>query len=169
MRPEPTQPKPSEKRRPLPAVPQPGYSSPDLLRAATAILADLSALDPRLHLSACATAHLAPGVAAWLERDVPPAAVRHALTSGLPPEGRHSPHHPAAVLAYRLTTELPPPPPFRAPEAPEPVRHPLQNCDHCDRAFTRSPAAPICPPGMPGQAATLSARSRTLPGRRCGN
>ncbi|MFE3738932.1 helix-turn-helix domain-containing protein [Streptomyces sp. NPDC059134] len=131
---------PRKKRRPLPAVPQPGYSSPDLLRAATDLLAGLRVHDPRFLLSACDTSHLAPGVAAWLERDVPPDAVCHALTADLPPEG---PRRPAALLAYRLTAQLPPPPPFRAPAAPEPVRHPLQNCDHCDRAF-RAPEAGRC-------------------------
>ncbi|MFJ7996671.1 helix-turn-helix domain-containing protein [Streptomyces sp. NPDC096310] len=139
-RPERTRPAPVRKKRPLPAVPQPSGSSPDLLRAATEVLADVRALDPRLHLSACDTAHLAPGVAAWLERDVEPAAVCHALAGDLPPEG---PRRPAALLAYRLVAQLPPPPPFRAPAASEPVRHPLQNCDHCDRAF-RAPEPGRC-------------------------
>ncbi|MFC9608608.1 helix-turn-helix domain-containing protein [Streptomyces niveus] len=149
--PEPARPAP-RKRRALPAVPQPGYSSPELLQAATNLLADLRALDPRLLLSACDTAHLAPGVVAWLERDVPPAAVCHALATDLPPEG---PRRPAALLAYRLTAQLPPPPPFRAPAAPPPVRHPLQNCDRCDHAFRAAepgrcggcrPAAPAAGP-----------------------
>ncbi|MGW2260401.1 helix-turn-helix domain-containing protein [Streptomyces sp. NPDC001780] len=135
MRPTPP-PRPApRKKRPLPAVPQPGYPAPDLLQAATDLLTDLRVHDSRLLLSACDTAHLAPGVAAWLERDVPPAAVTHALISDLPPEG---PRRPAALLAHRLTTKLPPPPPFRAPAAPPPVVHPLQTCDGCDRAF-RSP------------------------------
>ncbi|MFD3917754.1 helix-turn-helix domain-containing protein [Streptomyces sp. NPDC058595] len=145
--PEPTRPAP-RKKRPLPAVPQPVSSSPDLLRVATDVLTDLRALDPRLLLSACDTAHLTPGVVAWLERDVPPAAVRHALTTDLPPEGPRRPaallaHRPAALLAHRLTAQLPPPPPFRAPAAPPPVRHPLQNCDRCDRAF-RAPEPGCC-------------------------
>ncbi|MFI6702845.1 helix-turn-helix domain-containing protein [Streptomyces sp. NPDC050509] len=138
--PERTRPAPPRKKRPLPAVPQPGFSSPELLRAATEVLADLRALDPRLLLSTCDTAHLAPGVAAWLERDVPPAAVCHALAADLPPEG---PRRPAALVAYRLIAQLPPPPPFRPPAALEPVRHPLQNCDRCDRAF-RGPEPGRC-------------------------
>ncbi|MBP2054891.1 hypothetical protein J2Z21_007901 [Streptomyces griseochromogenes] len=73
--------------RPLPAVPHPAYPSPTLLQTATDLLAGLRHLDPRLLLSTRDTAHLTPGVAAWLERDVSPAAVRHALTSDLPPEG----------------------------------------------------------------------------------
>ncbi|MEU2880653.1 helix-turn-helix domain-containing protein, partial [Streptomyces sp. NPDC007070] len=50
---------------------------------------------------------------------------------------------PAALLAHRLTAQLPPPPPFRAPAAPPPVRHPLQTCESCDRAF-RSPHPGHC-------------------------
>lgn len=92
--------------------------------------------------SVCDTARLAPGVAAWLERDVDPAAVRHALTADLPPEGVR---RPAALLAHRLAAELPPPPPFRAPAATArpPARHPMQNCDGCDRGF-RAPRPGRC-------------------------
>ncbi|GGT23337.1 hypothetical protein GCM10010271_28610 [Streptomyces kurssanovii] len=48
---------------------------------------------------------------------------------------------PAALLAHRLTARLPPPLPALAP--PPPGRHPLQNCDKCDRAF-RAPAPGEC-------------------------
>ncbi|MET9764244.1 helix-turn-helix domain-containing protein [Streptomyces sp. NPDC006372] len=122
-------------RKPLPAVPTPAHPAPALLQAATDLLADLRRHDSRLLLSACDTAHLAPGVAAWLERDVTPAAVRGALTADLPPEGVR---RPAALLAHRLAAQLPPPPPFRAPADPPPPRYPMRNCDGCDRAF-RSP------------------------------
>ncbi|MFE9169384.1 helix-turn-helix domain-containing protein [Streptomyces kebangsaanensis] len=135
--------RPREKRaprKPLPAVPRPAYPAPALLQAATDLLADLRRHDPRLLLSACDTAHLAPGVAAWLEREAGPAAVRHALTADLPPEGLR---RPAALLAHRLTAQLPPPPPFRAPATPPPVRHPLRNCPGCDRAF-RAPEPGRC-------------------------
>ncbi|MEU6272515.1 helix-turn-helix domain-containing protein [Streptomyces populi] len=127
-------------RKPLPAVPRPSCSSPALLQAATDVLADLRRHDPRLLLSACDTAHLAPGVAAWLERDVSVIAVRHALTHDLPTEGLR---RPAALLAHRLASQLPPPPPFRAPAQPSTVRHPLQTCDGCDRAF-RAPGPGRC-------------------------
>jgi hypothetical protein len=87
-------------------------------------------------VSACDTAHLAPGVAAWLEREVSATAVRDALTADLPPEGLR---RPAAFLAHRLTARLPPLPPFRTPDAaPPPVPPPMRNCDGCDRGF-RSP------------------------------
>ncbi|MET9777735.1 helix-turn-helix domain-containing protein [Streptomyces sp. NPDC006367] len=130
---------PSRKR--LPAVPQPSCSSPDLLQAALDVLTGLRRHDPRLLLSATDAEHLAPGVAAWLEREVGPTAVRHALTENLPLEPLI---RPAALLAHRLTAQLPPPPPFRppAPPLPEP-RHPFQTCDGCDRPF-RAPAPGRC-------------------------
>ncbi|MEU6590450.1 helix-turn-helix domain-containing protein [Streptomyces sp. NPDC046881] len=122
-------------RKPLPAVPSPAFAAPALLEAATGLLADLHRHDPRLLLSARDAAHLAPGVAAWLERDVAPAVVCRALTADLPPEGVR---RPVALLAHRLAAQLPPPPPFRAPAAPQPPRYPMRNCDGCDRGF-RSP------------------------------
>jgi len=139
-RPAPEHSKPRAPRKPLPAVPQPACVAPGLLQAAADLLADLRRHDPRLLLSACDTAHLAPGVAAWLERDVSASAVRRALTGDLPPEGLR---RPAALLAHRLAAQLPPPPPFREPVQPPDVRHPLQTCDGCDRAF-RAPAPGRC-------------------------
>ncbi|KFG00179.1 DNA-binding protein [Streptomyces scabiei] len=127
-------------RKPLPAVPQPAYRSPTLLQTATDLLADLRRTDARLLLSACDTAHLAPGVAAWLERDLTPTAVRHALTSDLPPEPLY---RPAALLAHRLAAQLPPLPPFRAPASPPPVQYEVTNCDGCDRGF-RGPKGSRC-------------------------
>ncbi|MET8943313.1 helix-turn-helix domain-containing protein [Streptomyces sp. NPDC004542] len=118
--------------RALPAVPKPAYTSPALLQTATEVLAGLRRADPRLLLSATDAEHLAPGVVAWLERDLTPTAVRHALTSDLPMEPLR---RPAAFLAHRLTARLPPLPPFRAPEPPPPVRHPMRNCDTCDRGY----------------------------------
>lgn len=126
--------------KPLPAVPRPSFPAPALLQAATDLLTDLRRHDPRLLLSALDTAHLAPGVAAWLEYDVAPGAVRHALTSDLPP-GRL--WRPAALLAHRLAAQLPPPPPFRAPAPPPGVRHRFQTCDGCERAF-RAPEPGPC-------------------------
>ncbi|MFF0188970.1 helix-turn-helix domain-containing protein [Streptomyces sp. NPDC005244] len=121
-------------RRALPAVPQPAYTSPAVLQAATEVLTGLRRLDPRLLLSATDAEHLAPGVAAWLERDPTPTAVRHALTDDLPNEPLR---RPAALLAHRLTAQLPPLPPFRAPEPPPvvTVQHPLVNCEGCDKGF----------------------------------
>lgn len=121
-------------RKALPVVPLPGREAPGLLQAAVDLLTDLRRLDSRLLLSATDTAHLAPGVAAWLERDVLPSGVRHALTANLPDEPLH---RPAALLAHRLADKLPPPAPFRgrATHPPAPVRHPVRNCDGCDRGF----------------------------------
>ncbi|MEV7138533.1 helix-turn-helix domain-containing protein [Streptomyces tauricus] len=133
---------PGAPRKPLPVVPRPAYPAPALLQAATDLLAGLRRHDPSLLLSACDTAHLAPGVAAWLERDVSPTAVRHALISDLPPEGLR---RPAALLAHRLIAQLPPPAPIRpsAPQPPAARRYPLHNCDGCDRAF-RTPEPGRC-------------------------
>ncbi|MFI9390768.1 helix-turn-helix domain-containing protein [Streptomyces bauhiniae] len=132
---------PGPRRKALSAVPSPSCSAPALLQAATDVLADLRRHDSRLLLSVADTAHLAPGVAAWLERDVSPADVRRALIDGLPTEPLH---RPAALLAHRLTRHLPPPPPFAPPAAtPPPVRHPFQTCDGCERVF-RAPEPGPC-------------------------
>ncbi|MEV7562174.1 helix-turn-helix domain-containing protein [Streptomyces sp. NPDC089795] len=127
-------------RRALPAVPQPVYPTPDLLRIAVEVLSGLRHGDPRLLLSGTDVEHLTPGVAAWLERDLPPSAVHHALTTGLPSEPLH---RPAALLAHRLGAQLPPMPPFRAVEPPEAVRYPLRNCQTCDRGY-RGPSPSTC-------------------------
>ncbi|MFJ9345257.1 helix-turn-helix domain-containing protein [Streptomyces sp. NPDC101237] len=128
-------------RKHLPAVPQPSIGAPALLQTALDVLAGLRRRDPRLLLSATDAEHLAPGVAAWLERDIAPTAVRHALTENLPNEPLI---RPAAFLAHRLAAQLPPLPAFRSPTAtaPEP-RHPFQTCDGCDRPF-RAPTPGRC-------------------------
>ncbi|MFF8883473.1 helix-turn-helix domain-containing protein [Streptomyces flaveolus] len=128
-----TTPDESAPRKRLPAVPQPSRPWPALLRTAVEVLTGLRRHDPRLLLSATDAEHLAPGVAAWLEREVTPTAVRHALTANLPDEPLI---RPAALLAHRLAAQLPPPPPFRPAPSPVPEpRHPLQTCEGCDRAF----------------------------------
>jgi hypothetical protein len=128
-------------RKPLPTVPSPAYPAPALLQMTTDLLADLRRHDSGLLLSACDAAHLAPGVAAWLERDVSSSAVRHALTVDLPPDGLR---RPAAFLAHRLTAQLPPAPPFRAPAGPPPVIHEMRNCDGCDRGFRAAESGARC-------------------------
>ncbi|MFC9590686.1 helix-turn-helix domain-containing protein [Streptomyces sp. NPDC056944] len=127
------------RRAALPPVPQPAYPTPDLLQTAVGILSGLLHTDPRLQISESDAEHLAPGVATWLEREYTPESVHRALTTALPlkPLGR-----PAALLAHRLAAQLPPLPPFRPPEQP-PVRHPLHNCDTCDRAY-RGPEPGTC-------------------------
>ncbi|MFD4502133.1 helix-turn-helix domain-containing protein [Streptomyces sp. NPDC058457] len=135
-------PKPPQKpaRKALPPVPRPACPSPALLQKALDLLADLRRHDSRLLLSAVEADHLAPGVAAWLERDIAPSAVRHALTADLPAEPLH---RPAALLAHRLTDRLPAPPPFRAPAPPPAAPTRIHNCDSCDRGF-RAPAPGLC-------------------------
>ncbi|MFG3100247.1 helix-turn-helix domain-containing protein [Streptomyces sp. NPDC048182] len=135
-------PAPPKRPRALPPVPKPLVQpSPALLQQATDLLSTLRRHDPRLLLSACDTAHLAPGVAAWLQHEVTPTAVRHALTTDLPDTPLR---RPAAFLAHRLTAQLPPPPPLRTPTTPPPVRHPLRTCDTCDRAFRAPEPEPHC-------------------------
>ncbi|MET9902801.1 helix-turn-helix domain-containing protein [Streptomyces sp. NPDC006446] len=128
---------------PTPRLPLPDTDTdtdtdtPDRHRAATALLASLHREDPRLLLAERDVHRLAPAVTAWLERDAAAEAVRLALTAGLP---RTRLHHPASLLAHRLTELLPP----RLPAAAPPIArshpqhsppHPLQNCEGCDRAF----------------------------------
>ncbi|MEV4944363.1 helix-turn-helix domain-containing protein [Streptomyces sp. NPDC053755] len=151
--PQPPPPPPSRRsadqkprRRALPAVPQPAYPAPGLLQTALGVLSGLRREDPRLLLSATDADHLVPGVAAWLERDLTPEAVQRALTADLP---REPLYRPAAFLAHRLDAKLPPLPPLGTTASA--TRHPLQNCDACDRAF-RGPepgTCAACPPTRP--------------------
>ncbi|MET9408699.1 helix-turn-helix domain-containing protein [Streptomyces sp. NPDC002935] len=132
-------------KRPLPT---PDTDTPDRDRAATVLLASLHREDPRLLLAERDVRRLAPAVAAWLERGAAPEAVRLTLTGGLP---RDRLHHPASLLAHRLTELLPPRLPATVPsvarshpQQSQPSQpHPLQNCDGCDRAF-RSPDPGRC-------------------------
>lgn len=156
-------------RRALPAVPKPAYASPALLQTAIDVLAGLRREDPRLLLSATDAEHLAPGVAAWLERDLTPTAVRHALTYDLPPEPLH---RPAALLAHRLTAQLPPLPPYRAPEPPRRSGTPSATATAATaRSGVRSPAAVVraghgagSPEPSPKALTPVSARCPSLPG-----
>ncbi|MFE4617789.1 helix-turn-helix domain-containing protein [Streptomyces sp. NPDC056747] len=133
------------RHRALPAVPQPVYPAPDLLQTALGVLSGLRRTDPRLLISTTDAEHLVPGVAAWLERDLTPEAVHRALTHDLPQEPLH---RPAALLAHRLTAQLPPLPPFGTPNRHQ-APHPLQNCDTCDRAY-RAPEPGTCGTCTPG-------------------
>ncbi|MFB8212387.1 helix-turn-helix domain-containing protein [Streptomyces sp. NPDC056010] len=128
-----TEPKPGAAPAPTP-LPQP--RTPTLHRTAALLLADLRRHAPVLTLSEADVAALAPGVAAWLEREAHPDAIRRALTTDLPAPLAH----PARLLRHRITTLLPPPLP--APAAP-PTVIPLQNCDDCNRAF-RAPEPGQC-------------------------
>ncbi|MFD5876027.1 helix-turn-helix domain-containing protein [Streptomyces sp. NPDC060322] len=122
-------------RKQPPPLPHPHAPTEELHRAATALLADLRRSSPQLTLSEADIEALAPGVAAWLERDAHPDTVRHALTSDLPIPVKH----PAKFVRSRITTLLPPPLPGTADLTPPPRRKaiviPLQNCETCDRAF----------------------------------
>ncbi|WP_228978808.1 helix-turn-helix domain-containing protein [Streptomyces sp. DH12] len=121
---------------PRPPLPQPQAAGPERHRVAADLLAGLRRDDPRLLLGEDDVRRLAPTVAAWLERDAHPDAVRHALTAALPDRLRQ----PAGLLAHRLTALLPPPLPAAAPTS---TRDPFQTCDACDRAF-RAPEPGHC-------------------------
>ncbi|MEW2070113.1 hypothetical protein [Streptomyces sp. NPDC007346] len=136
--PPPTAPKP-----PRPPLPQPHDLTPELARAATALLSDLRRHAPQFTLSEHDIHHLTPAVATWLERDTHPDTIRHTLTND-PPQPLH---HPAKLLKHRLTTLLPPPLPgpqeLTAPTHPRTTATPFQTCDGCERAF-RSPTPGHC-------------------------
>ncbi|MGW5926172.1 hypothetical protein ACWF2L_07970 [Streptomyces anulatus] len=129
---------PKPPRRPLP---QPHELTPELHRAASALLADLRRHAPELVLSEDDVEELAPGAAAWLERGAHPDAIRHALTTELP----QPPKYPAKIVRHRLAVLLPPPLP--GTQELTPVRRapvtPFQTCEGCDRAF-RSPDPGHC-------------------------
>ncbi|MFD9603039.1 helix-turn-helix domain-containing protein [Streptomyces sp. NPDC059970] len=124
---------------PRPSLPQPQVPDLDRHRAATDLLAGLRRHEPRLLLAEGDVRRLAPAVAAWLERDAHPDAVRRTLVADLPEPLTH----PAGLLAHRLTTLLPPPLPTAPVREAAPRPEPLQNCDGCDRAF-RAPEPGHC-------------------------
>ncbi|MFH8438942.1 hypothetical protein ACH4A3_27450 [Streptomyces sp. NPDC018007] len=136
-------PHPTARKPPPPPLPHPREHTPELDRAATALLSDLRRNAPDLTLSEDAIRQLTPGVAAWLERDTHPDTIRHTLTTDLP----HPLRHPAKLLKHRLTHLLPPPLPhahdLTAPTRPRTAVTPFQTCDGCDRAF-RSPTPGHC-------------------------
>ncbi|MFI1225841.1 MULTISPECIES: hypothetical protein [unclassified Streptomyces] len=126
---------------PRPPLPQPRELTPELHRTASALLADLRRHAPELVLCEEEIGELIPGVAAWLERDLHPDAIRHALTTELP----QPPKYPAKIVKHRLTVLLPPPLPGAQDLAP-PRRMsatPFQTCEGCERAF-RSPHPGHC-------------------------
>ncbi|MET8982948.1 helix-turn-helix domain-containing protein [Streptomyces sp. NPDC004539] len=143
-RPKPAQP---PRKKALPVVPEPTCQAPAIFQQASEVLADLRRHDPRLYLSAEDITHLAPGVAAWLERDVTPGTVRRALSENLPVEPLH---RPASFIAHRLTALLPPVPygPGRPviPVDPVPV-DPAPGTPPPDGADSPVPVLPVVPPG----------------------
>ncbi|MEU9199662.1 helix-turn-helix domain-containing protein [Streptomyces sp. NPDC048332] len=128
-------PPPTAPRKQPPPLPQPHTPTPELLRTAEAVLTDLRRHAPQLTLKEEDIPTLAPGVAAWLERDTHPDTIRHVLTTDLPTPVKH----PAKFVRHRITTLLPPPLPgttdLTPPPRPKALVIPLQNCDTCDRAF----------------------------------
>ncbi|MER7894708.1 hypothetical protein ABTX62_00755 [Streptomyces sp. NPDC096046] len=70
---------------------------------------------------------------------------RHARAKGRPGGVIHdnTRHTTRFTVIGNHLTQLPPLPPFRTPEPPPPVRHPLRNCDTCDRGY-RGPDPHTC-------------------------
>nr|MDT0519447.1 helix-turn-helix domain-containing protein [Streptomyces sp. DSM 41633] len=136
-------PEPGPEPRPAPVRRDRAFDALPVPRAlhhgAADLLAGLRRHDPRLLLAERDVRRLVPGVSAWLERGADPEAVARALSGGLPERMRD----PASVLAYRLTTlvppHLPPAPVVRRPGRPDP----FQTCDGCERAF-RAPVPGRC-------------------------
>ncbi|MFD7762719.1 hypothetical protein [Streptomyces microflavus] len=125
--PPPTAPKP-----PRPPLPQPRELTPELERISTALLSDLHHHSPEFTLSEEHVHKLVPGVAAWLERDTHPDAIRHALTTNAPEPVKY----PYQFVKHRLTVLLP-------PTAHRTTVTPFQTCDGCERAF-RAPTPGPC-------------------------
>ncbi|MET9516131.1 helix-turn-helix domain-containing protein [Streptomyces sp. NPDC002994] len=129
-------PAPAPQRVPPPPLPQPLVHDPVRDQAARDLLAGLRRDDPRLTLAERDVHRLAPGVAAWLERNTAPEAVRQALSANLPEQ----PISPAGLVAHRLAALMPGP----LPAEPVVVRpDPFQDCEGCDRPF-RSPEPGRC-------------------------
>ncbi|GAA2233720.1 helix-turn-helix domain-containing protein [Kitasatospora cystarginea] len=112
---------------PVPAQPEPepgpelGQADPAVLAEAEQVLLSLRRTDPRLVLGAAEVGRLLPLAAEWLARGVSSAAMRHALTAGLPAQLKC----PSALLRCRLRDKM-----------PAPVRiASLTSCEGCDRAF----------------------------------
>lgn len=111
--PQPPRPAPAPPEAPLPLPVPEAHDT-----AATTLLADLRRHDPRLLLAERDVRRLAPAATAWLDRGIAPEAMRRTLTAGLPTTPIH---HPAALLAHRLTEFLPPPLPAAPPAPPRTV------------------------------------------------
>ncbi|MGW1404326.1 helix-turn-helix domain-containing protein [Streptomyces sp. NPDC002405] len=140
----------AEPDRPAAPPRPPAASAPPAPRTANDLLAGLRAHDSRLLLTERDVHRLVPAVSEWLERGVPPTAVTRTLTAGLP-QGPIK--HPAAFLAHRLASLLPPPLPAASPTPATALRPaPLQTCDGCERAF-RSPEPGRCRDCRPSTAA----------------
>ncbi|MGW7101368.1 helix-turn-helix domain-containing protein [Streptomyces sp. NPDC054838] len=116
--------------------------------AAIGLLAGLRALDPRLLLSERDVLRLAPGLSTWLERGVAPDVIGRKLAADLPDGLRSA----AAVLAYRITSLVPPPLPAAPVGRPAARPDPFQTCDGCERAF-RAPEPGRCRECPPPEAA----------------
>ncbi|MFI5802492.1 helix-turn-helix domain-containing protein [Streptomyces sp. NPDC051561] len=135
---------PTPLRLPLP-VPRTEVT-PDRLRTAHKVLAELRTHDPRLLLSARDVERLAPAVCAWLERHFSPFHVQDVLVKGL---GEGPVRHPAGLVEWRLSELLP----YESLEPPRPLygtppvverRDPLQTCESCGLAYRAPERGGLC-------------------------
>ncbi|WP_334492682.1 hypothetical protein [Streptomyces sp. B21-102] len=110
------------------------------------LLARLRLADARLLLSERDVQRLMPAVETWLARAATPDQITRTLTAGLPSEAVPI-HHPASLLAYRLSTLLPPPlptTPLRTATTSAARRVPLVTCDGCERAIRTHDPRAVC-------------------------
>ncbi|MFI5981242.1 helix-turn-helix domain-containing protein [Streptomyces sp. NPDC051555] len=117
---------------PLRPLPRPAGPASAVRRdAAERVLVGLRGVDPRLLLGERDVERLTPAVETWLERGASPDAVTAALTLHLPPRTRN----PAALIAYRLTSQIPPERVAASSRAPMLLVLPMQTCERCDLAY----------------------------------
>ncbi|WP_194959603.1 hypothetical protein [Streptomyces sp. NRRL B-1677] len=100
------------------ADPPPEWTGPPapLIERGARALAAVARAERRLRLSAPDVARLAPLAGEWLQRGVPMAEFREALTARLP----RVVHHPAGLVRDRLVRKMPPAPAFAAQRASMP-------------------------------------------------
>ncbi|MQY16032.1 hypothetical protein SRB5_62240 [Streptomyces sp. RB5] len=154
------------------ALPDPGAAAqpkagpapeadPQITEAA-AILAHITAAEPKLTLSPRETLTLAPLVIPWLERGCSRLVMLHALTSGLPERV----NHPRGFLAHRLRDKLPAPRAHRDPAAPLPecaeCRDPLPRNQHTGLCASCAGVAPAHVTDPSTQTANFAARVAAL-------
>ncbi|MFC4035754.1 hypothetical protein ACFO3J_30420 [Streptomyces polygonati] len=111
----------------------------DALARGAALLARLTAAEPKLALSTADSLALAPLAVRWVEDGVPEPEARSLLTSGLPPVV----HSARALLANRLVRKLPAPRTPHDQAAPAPA---LPECATCHDPLPRDQHTGSCAP-----------------------
>ncbi|WP_344963697.1 hypothetical protein [Streptomyces thioluteus] len=104
----------------------PERQEPESRPAAYEVLASVGRTEPQLSLSAAECAEMTPLVDEWLARGATATDVIRALTTGLPPEGVHSP---GAFARRRLRDKIPPERVVRTRSVPRRIS--LLECTSC--------------------------------------